>query len=382
MTKNDLDAFWKADEEAHKENCFNPEAAQVALGLRMSEECVYAELGEEGDPWNIEALDPARRAELNKRYNGKAVDIVGIPLLPEDFDPPGSVFPYVKRIGEVFEGEYTMGDRTGEWLHNDSMNTNEELETLLDRVDALLDDGAAGLKEFMYPTVWEEEKTRIYELYGKRPPLLRHIRGPVTLASSLFGVENLTYLSMDAPELFVRFGDTIRRVVLAMARLSDMEAGYSEAEAPRGFSFADDDCQLFNPEMYEQFGYPVLKSVFETYSPDPEDKRYQHSDSAMAHHIPMLATLNLTGCNFGPTVLVEEIRTHMPKTRIDGCLAPFTFMNNDKDKIRGEIKRDCEALKRTGTRGLNLFTAGSINNGSSLESMRTAMESILEFGQF
>jgi uroporphyrinogen decarboxylase len=39
--------------------------------------------------------------------------------------------------------------------------------------------------------------------------------------------------------------------------------------------------------------------------------------SDMEHLFPVLSKLNQTGCNFGPTVLVDEIRKYMPKTRID-----------------------------------------------------------------
>lgn len=162
----------------------------------------------------------------------------------------------------------------------------------------------------------------------------------------------------------------------------DREAGFTPKNRPSGFSFADDDCNLLNPEMYNVFGYPVLKGVFEYYSPDKGDVRYQHSDSAMAHLLPQLAELNLTGCNFGPTVLVDEIRKYMPDTRIDGCIAPFTFMNNDISKIKDEVKRDCLMIKNSGTKGLNIYTAGSINNGSSLTNMKAVMETILEFGRY
>jgi len=72
----------------------------------------------------------------------------------------------------------------------------------------------------------------------------------------------------------------------------------------------------------------------------------------------------------------------MPRTRIDGCMAPFTFMNNDAEQIRGEVKRDCEMIKASGTRGLNVYTAGSINNGSSLESLKVVMETIQEYGRY
>ena len=33
----DLNQFWKDDALAHRENCFSPEAPQVALGIRMSD---------------------------------------------------------------------------------------------------------------------------------------------------------------------------------------------------------------------------------------------------------------------------------------------------------------------------------------------------------
>ena len=79
---------------------------------------------------------------------------------------------------------------------------------------------------------------------------------------------------------------------------------------------------------------------------------------------------------------VQEIRKHMPRTRIDGQLAPFTFMRNDEDSIIAEVKRDCEAARENDARGLNLSTAGSINNGSLLTSMRVVMAAIQNYGRY
>ena len=195
-------------------------------------------------------------------------------------------------------------------------------------------------------------------------------------------MENLIFLYYDAEDLFRRFSNSILKVTLELNQILDREAGFTPENKPSGFAFWDDDCNLLTPPMYELFGSPVLKGVFDYYSPDSGDKRYQHSDSSMAHLLPLLGTMNLTGCNFGPTVLVDEIRKHMPNTRIDGCMAPFTFMNNDAAKIRAEVQRDCEMIKATGTKGLNEYTAGSINNGSSLESLKMVMETILEYGRY
>lgn len=369
MLDLDIDQFWKDDALAHQDNCFSPSAPQIALGIRMSDECVFAELGEEGTPWAPIPL--ARRRELNRRYNDRAERIVGRRLLEEAFLPEDAAFPSVKRIGEVFEGRYLYHNDT-EWL-TQSVSSYGQLEALLDRVDRL------NLRDFMLPANWAEEKRRIFEQYGLLPPLMRHIRGPVTLACSIMGSENLIFLLMDEPDLGRRFSKAIARVTLEMAAIMDQEAGVTPASQP-GFSFADDNCCLLNCELYELFGYPVLKEVFDRYSPNPGDARYQHSDSNMEHLLPLLGQLQLTGVNFGPTVLIPAIRKHLPRARIDGCLAPFTFMRNDDEAILREVRRDCEQGRIA--RGVNLTTAGSINNGSSLKSLRTVMAGIQNYGRF
>ena len=364
----DLEQFWKDDRLAHEENCFSLCAPQIALGIRMSDECVFSELGEGGAPWAHTPLE--RRIELNKRYNDKAEQIVGIRLLNENFPPPDAHLPPVKRIGEVFGGRYIWFSDT-EWLESD-INTPQELEAQLDKIDKM------DLREFILPANWEEQCRIKFEKYGLRPHSYHGIRGPVTLACSILGVENLIYLIEDEPDLAKRFSDTIADVTIKIAEIMDIEADRKEAT---GFWFNDDNCCMLNSEMYEFFGYPILKRVFDRFSPEPHHFRYQHSDSAMEQLLPILGRLNFHGVNFGPTVTIDKIRKYMPKTRIDGCIAPFTFMNNDREQIVAEVKRDCEMAKQYG-RGVNLATAGSINDGSSLESMRTIMWAICEYGRY
>lgn len=359
MRPVDIERFWKDDEIAHRDNCFFP-GPQVALGIRMSTECVYEELGEPGDPWVPE--ERQRAIDLYRRYNDKAEKIVGKRLLNEDLPPEDAQFPYVKRIGEVFGGTYAIRHAT-EWLEK-AFDDEDQLSRKLDEVMRM------DLRAFMLPDNWETEKRRIYETYGIKPPLMRHIRGPVTLACSLFGSEELLYLILDNPDLARKFSDAITHVTLGMAQVMDEEAGVT-AQSRRGFSFADDNSCLLNPSMYELFGYPVLEKVFAHYSPDPADSRYQHSDSAMGHLLPLLGKLDLNGVNFGPTVLVPEIRKYLPHARIDGCLSPITFMRNDREGLIRENTRD--VLDGLAYGGVNLTTAGSINNGSSLDSMRLIM---------
>lgn len=364
MNDRELELFWKNDELAHRNNCFT-KAPQVALGIRMSDECVFSELGVPGHPWDVTPRD--ERIELNKRYNDKAEKIVGKRLLRENFPPEDAKLPYVKRIGEVFGGEYIMKHHV-EWL-KEGIPDAEALEKVLDRVEKM------DLREFILPPNWESEKKRIYETYGIRPGQMRHIRGPVTLACSLMGTTNFLYFLTDEDELAKRWSDDIANVIIGLAEIMDEEAEAPEEKRHR-FSFADDNCCLLSPELYEKFGYPILKKVFDHFCPNPEDDRFQHSDSAMAHLLPILGRLDLTGVNFGPTVMAREIRRYLPHARIDGCIAPYTFMRNEKEKLTEEMLRDIEAGFECG--GVNIFTAGSINDGSSLESMRLMMELIWE----
>jgi len=369
----DIEQFWKDDELAHKDNCFSKEAPQAALGIRMSDECVFAELGEEGEPWGY--TDPVRRLDLNKRYNEKALKIVGRKLLREDEPAPAdSIYPAYRQIGEVFGGEYVFDGKTT-WLEG-HLEDEDALEAKLDEIDKM------DLRSFILPANWESEKKRIFETYGKLPRPVMSVRGPITLACSVFGIENLIYLMYDSPELAQRFSDTIARVILEYHRISCEEAGFTKDNFPHGFAFFDDNCCMLNAEMYETFGYPILKKVFDHCAPNPGDNRYQHSDSAMEHLLPVLAKLNFTGCNFGPTVTVDKIRKYMKTTRIEGVIAPFTFMNNETDKLIEEVKRDCEMARVDDIRGLCVATAGSINNGSLLTSMRTVMAAIQNYGRY
>lgn len=247
------------------------------------------------------------------------------------------------------------------------------LAALLDRVDR------TDVRAAILPVDWEAEKRRM-RAGGIPFPLYRHQRGPVTFATSVYGAENLILLLLEDPGLAARFRDTILRVMLEIGRVLDEEAGYAPGEAPRGFEFADDNSALLNPGLYEWFGAPVLRAVFARYSPDPGDMRYQHSDSAMGHLLPILRDLGLNRVNFGPTVSVNAIRRYLPRALIEGVLAPYTYMRNDEEGLVLEFLRDFEQARES--RGLVFATAGSVNNGTRLTSMRLAMAAVQRYGRY
>ncbi|MEI6971017.1 MAG: uroporphyrinogen decarboxylase family protein [bacterium] len=371
LAKLDVERFWADDAKAGS-NPWADDCPQVPLGIRMSNECVFDELGVPAD-WHRLAHDEAYRVDLEHRYNDKAELIVGRRLLGEVRSDPRHAWPGVKELYDIFEARNVWHDWSY-WLQQ-SAHGEDELKALLDRVEKRLE----NLREFLLPPGWAEAKARITAL-GGQVPLYRGQRGPVTFATSVYGPEPLIFLIIDNPGLAGRFRDLILRAILERARILDEEAGHTPATAPHGWWWADDNCALLNAEMYEFFGWPILKGVFDRYSPAATDLRFQHSDSDMGHLLPLLGRLGLTACNLGPNLTVTGIREHLPRAVIQGQLAPFTFSRNEEVNMVAEFLRDVEMAREK--RGLVFTTAGSINAGSKLTGMRLLMAAIQEHGRY
>lgn len=355
-------AYWAANDEALRDP-FSPSCPQMPMGIVMSDELVFDELGVRHD-WHRLFHDAEYHAALCRRYNERALQVVGRRLIPEglsaDLDPAR---PHARTLADVFEARSEWREQSWSyWLHP-AAGTEAELEALLDRVERRLE----HLREFVFP--------------GGSParliPPYRHQRGPVTFAMSVYGVESFLYLMLDNPDLAARFRDLIARAILERARVIDeLRAEAGAGSAPRGWSWADDNCALLTPEMYRFFGAPILQAVFARYAPDPGDRRYQHSDSAMGHLLPILGPLGLTEVNLGPTLAIADIRAHLPRAVIHGQLAPFVFERNDAEEIVRQTLRDFRASRER--RGVVFATAGSVNPGSRLASLRLVMAAIQE----
>lgn len=375
MLPVDLERFWHDDAIAHRDP-FAADLPQPANGVRMSYETIFDELGHPFDMRRLEEDYPFARSAA-AAYNDRAQKIVGKRLLDESAYDPARRFPRVRGLGEVFGCKLTK-DRWSDWLHP-AAATPEELARLLDRVQAMtLDD----MRRAMLPPDWDEACARLLAEQGRRPHLGRWQRGPVTLAMSIYGEENTIFLIMDQPDLAARFRDVLLRAMLdyfsVCDRISEVEYAADGKPVRGGFSFLDDNCALLTAEMYAFFGAPILKAVFDRFASRPGDRRYQHSDSDMGHLLHELAATGLTAVNFGPNVRFADIRAAMPRAEVHGTLAPFTFMSNDEGAILREVRRDLDEARST--RGLVVATAGSINNGSRLTSMRTVMHAIQNCG--
>lgn len=364
----DLEQFWHDDAIANADP-FGAHIVQPAMGIHMGYFAMWEELGLQSDMARLETdFDFARQCA--RAYNEKSQAIVGKSLLNENAYDPSRRLPRLTEIGELFGCKRIWQSES--WWLTEAAHTPAELSALLDHVDRL------DITSRIYPDNWDAECDRVFQQHGIRPAQPRSLRGPVTLATSIYGVENLIYLITDELALAARFRDTLKRVILQYFKTCREHTPAHGRHA--GFGFADDNCAMLTPEMYDFFGRPIVQAVFDEFAPGPRDRRYQHSDSDMQHLLPLLASTGMNRVNFGPNVRFTDIRAAMPNAVVEGTLAPFTFMRNDETQITMAVRRDLDEARAT--RGLVVATAGSVNDGSRLSSMRLVMSLIQRHGSY
>jgi uroporphyrinogen decarboxylase len=100
-------------------------------------------------------------------------------------------------------------------------------------------------------------------------------------------------------------------------------------------------------------------------------RRYQHSDSAMAHLLDQQYELGIREVNYGPEVDVGLIREKMPDAYIHGQMPPLLLRNGSPEVIRQRVIDDFRKAGATG--GLDVTTAGSLAAGTDVGRMRWLM---------
>lgn len=347
----DLDRFWR-ENAACLGRDFSTDKPRAPLLLPLDDHWLLDEMKVPSTVRFYRDVD--YRLELHRQCNDRCQREIGIRPFPEAIP-----WPPPKRIEEVFGSYQVLTEGGTPWLEP-SVRTIEDLVRIMDQVermdlaDFVFQDGMPDFPDCPPPE-------------GGRPEQPMTTRGPATIGTSVCGTERYIYFLIDYPAEMQRFHE------LLAVKL--VEYAYVLADAmgviPRGYGFLDDNCALLSPSLYERFCAPVLQYVFDALAPGPDDWRYQHSDSAMDHLLPILSRFHFKAVNFGPTVRAKDIRRHMPRTCIHGQVAPMTLRNAPSEAIIAEVRRDFEAVGGDG--GLVITTAGSVAAGTTFDRLRCLM---------
>ena len=134
--------------------------------------------------------------------------------------------------------------------------------------------------------------------------------------------------------------------------------------APHKFAFYDDDCNLFTPEMYEAFRLSDLEGsicALRTESGRQPLSAFRLRHGSSASHSGQTEPDGLQLWAYRKSRRHPPLYAQHPYRRPAGSV--YVLCATTKTTSSPKSSATCEAIRSTGTRGLNLSTAGSINNG-------------------
>ncbi len=350
----DLPAFWQ-EESLCQNKPFSTDKPRCPIGLPVDDHWLLDEMKVPSTV--LYYHDAAYRAAVNRECNDRCEAIIGRRPFGEHIQPTPPL-----RIEEVFGCTREVIEGGTPWLEP-TVHTIDDMHRKLDQLEALDDPSLRGL---IFSNGGRVDRAKP-NADGGKPVTGVGSRGPATIGTSVLGTTQLMFYLMDNPDDMDRFYNTLADILIRYQRILAAERGVTI----RGYAILDDNCALFSPDLYRRFCLPVLEKLHAAFAPEPDDWRFQHSDSEMSHLLPLLATRDMTAVNLGPTIDVRLIRRHMPRTEIRGQIAPNTLRNDGFDAIVGEVQRDFQRVGADG--GLLITTAGSISAGTKLESIRELM---------
>ena len=366
----DFDRFWK-ENALCLARPFSTDKPRAGLTIGLDDHWLFGEMAP------VSTLrcyaDPDYRLDLCKRCNDRVEKGIGLrPFVERPSPPPPRIEMLFGCRFEYTEGStpWLVPGAEGEKGKKSEKGVKDEksvkaFERVLDRAEG------TSLMEFFLPAEfqrgWEENG-------GGR--LGGGSRGPATIGTCVCGTEQYLTWLIDEPEMMERFHRLLGYAIVERDRILREFSGNTSA----GFGFLDDNCCLLSPALYERFCLPVLDAVFSAFSPDASDRRFQHSDSAMGHLMPLLRRVGLNGANFGPEVAIEQIRRELPNAMIYGQIPPFLLMRGTREEIEQCVKHDFEIAGRTGH--LVVTTSGSVSCGTSIERLRWLMEIVDEHTRY
>ena len=359
----DYKKFWEENEK-----CFQPfttNKPRVPIKLPFDDHFLLEDMQVESTLRYFKERE--YRLEMNRLCNDKMEKAIGMRFFHEKED----MVLQPNRFEVIMGSHWEYSEGGTPWLES-TVKDIEDVKRIIARAEKL------DMEKEVFPEGWFEEKERVEKETGNKLDFgSRGHRGPATMATSILGTENTCIFIMDEPEVMKAFYEVLTEKMVEYHKAL-LKATNSTLQ--NGYWITDDNCYLFPPSQYEELCAPFLKRVFAEFAPNPDDYRYQHSDSAMGHLMKILYDAGVNAVNFGPTIHPLEIRKAMPKAVIHGQMPPFTLRNGTPEQIIEIVRRDIDAVGGDG--GLVETTAGSLAAGTPYENVQAYIWAVNEYGRY
>ena len=354
-----LERFW--DENSKCWEPFSTDKPRVPVSVGLNEDWVKFEAGVTDHrrfhtDFEYQQAMRARAAEVAKRE-------LGVTLGPAI--NLGSV-----TNTSIYGGEVVYPDNAGPWLLESIEDPVHDVPALIRRLGR-----QDILKAGVNPIVLEWRQ-RILEEYGVDIKLGTGCHGLATLGSIICGTTNFIYWLYDYPDQMDALMQLFYETNLEyMVRLREVTGASME-----GMGMGNDSVAFLTPTLYRKFCLERERAWYDHFSSPGDGRRNFHSDSENSHMLDVLAELDLSHVNLGPTVDPQLIRAKMPKAVIQGQVPPFLLREGTLEQVLARCREDIN--KVAGEGGLVLDSAGSINDGTPHENVRAMMLAAELYGRY
>ena len=176
------------------------------------------------------------------------------------------------------------------------------------------------------------------------------VLGPMTVTTQLLGIEKALYMAMDDPERFASLLDFSTEVIIKFG-LAQIEAG---VHLPVVFDPSGSPV-VIPKQFFREFELPQLKKVFESFKKAGSAANWLHIAGPADPVLPFYPQAGVDIANFDYCVDPFDAQKALPKTCLDGNIAPVSFVEATPDVIATDAER---LLDQFSDRGGYIMSSG------------------------
>lgn len=200
------------------------------------------------------------------------------------------------------------------------------------------------------------------------PPRMAACRGPLAIASHLYGVTELLMATQLEPEACHELLDKTTELCIRW-----LKAQLARMDDPVGVLMLDDLVGMMGPEDAETFALPRLKRIFDEFE---GMICFFHNDTPNDKIFPGLTTIGMDVFNFSHcTDLVKARELLGPDIVLMGNLPPLDLLvRGTPDEVRQATRRQLEQLPAVGP--MLISPGGGVSPGTPIENLQAMCREI------
>jgi len=199
-------------------------------------------------------------------------------------------------------------------------------------------------------------------------------RGPLVTAAHLRGLSKFIADLRISPQWMRKLVDKTTKLCIRW-----LKAQLEIIKDPVGIFVLDDIPGLLSPKLFEEFGYPALKNVFQEFS---DKVRAFHCDSNTSHILEKLCDTGFQVFNFSHLMDISDVKRRVGnRICLMGNIPPLDVLARGSPEKVFEYSKQCILKAKEGS-GYVLSAGGGVPSAVPLENIDAMVKAVKEYGKY